>query len=291
MIKYWFKIIIFLNVLYNNVCKNTIVWWHDNSGVNNFGDELNPYIISKLTNNKVVKAGSLWNRFDLRRIYIGIGSVITKANKNTIVWGAGIITRDQKIRRSIYTAVRGPLTQNRLRECGIEPPSVIGDPALLLPLVYKSKQRNKYSYGIIPHIIDFHLFKNKFKSDSHIVVIDFTAEIEKIIDVICSCEIVFSSSLHGIITANAYLIPVIWCEFSKNLSGDDVKFYDYIMSVKEDERIEKEIIDVNTLDIEILNNLKQEASIIFPKKEDIEEIQNNLIYIAPFKIKENLSFS
>ena len=52
---------------------------------------------------------------------------------------------------------------------------------------------------------------------------------EKVVDYIYSCDIILSSSLHGIIIADAYNIPNIWLdEFP--LNEGHFKFKDYFLS-------------------------------------------------------------
>ena len=53
----------------------------------------------------------------------------------------------------------------------------------------------------------------------------------KIIDEINSCQVIISSSLHGIITCHAYNIPCLWYKFSEKIVGDGIKFADYFSSV------------------------------------------------------------
>jgi pyruvyltransferase len=52
-----------------------------------------------------------------------------------------------------------------------------------------------------------------------------------VIDDIASCDAIASSSLHGVITANAYGIPAAWLEFSSKIGGDGMKYIDYFQSV------------------------------------------------------------
>mgnify|MGYP001769832243 CR=1 FL=1 len=54
---------------------------------------------------------------------------------------------------------------------------------------------------------------------------------EAVIDKILSCRHIVSSSLHGIITANAYGIPVRWIQFDTNVFGDNTKYYDHFASI------------------------------------------------------------
>ena len=54
------------------------------------------------------------------------------------------------------------------------------------------------------------------------------------IDSICSCEAIISSSLHGIIIADAYETPNVWISLDENHPDDNFKFKDYYLSVNKD---------------------------------------------------------
>ena len=54
------------------------------------------------------------------------------------------------------------------------------------------------------------------------------------IDDICSFEAIVSSSLHGIIIADAYEIPNVWISLDENHPDDNFKFKDYYLSVNKD---------------------------------------------------------
>ena len=273
-------LIIPLNKILNAINRNVLLWWCDNSGNFNYGDELNPYLIEKLSNKKIKRKVNLWERFQFRGILIAIGSVINNANYNTIVWGAGIIDRNQNLRPSKYIAVRGPLTQNRLRECGITPPTTVGDPAILLPIYYKPKKLFSANIGFIPHINDLpNIDKSKYTKS---IIIDFTKDIEKTTDAIASCKIIISSSLHGLIVANAYNIPAIWVSLSNSIIGDDVKYHDYFLSVGITEKQKKIKLNLDELNDDKLYEISKIANPILPKKKVITAMQNKLIKSFPF---------
>ncbi len=122
-------------------------------GKDNFGDLLSEYIIRKITKKKVV----LINKRFLKRYkyffrtYLSVGSIIRLANKNSIVWGSGIMSKNEKIKNAKFLAVRGPMTRQRILELGCAVPEVYGDPAILLPKLYNKKAVKKFKLGIIPH--------------------------------------------------------------------------------------------------------------------------------------------
>ncbi len=214
------------------------VWYYKEGTRNNFGDYLGGYIPKKLTNKEVVYTPI----HSPTKKYVTVGSVLNQmigVNKNCVVWGSGIMTKNDTIPKDVeLLAVRGPYTQQRLRDIGITPPEVVGDPALILKKIYDPKINKKYKLGIIPHYVDYEYVKNKVGDNPNIKVIDLiTNDIEKTIDDILSCEKTISSSLHGVIVSQAYDIPSLWVKFSNKLfgnseaMGNNIKFRDYFSSV------------------------------------------------------------
>lgn len=155
---------------------------------------------------------------------------------NDIVWGAGCIDYGEigKNPKKIY-AVRGPLTRNELLKQDIKCPEVYGDPALLFPELYNPERNIKYKYGIIPHYIDYTDEKSlqilNTLSQKGVKIINITAGIFHFIDELIQCENIMSSSLHGLIAADAYSIPNIRVKLSDKLVGKGFKFEDYALSV------------------------------------------------------------
>lgn len=208
-------------------------WWTEDIG-NNWGDALNPILIESLSGKKPKLSEEIINLKN-ENVYSVIGSILGIIhNKNLVVWGSGFISSSSrfKVRPRKVCAVRGPLTRKLIINQGIDCPEVYGDPALLYPLFYKPSFEEKYKLGVIPHFIDQnHQLMNIFKNDPNILVINILSEINEVVDNICKCELIASSSLHGIIAADAYEIPSIWVEFSENVVGDGFKFFDYFESV------------------------------------------------------------
>ena len=194
----------------------------------NVGDELNSYLISKLSQKKIIKVSNFLEPF-----LVGIGSILQHSfSEKAYFWGTGIISKEESFKGAgNIIGVRGPLTRDLIKK--VPQPPTIGDPALLLPLVYKKSLSKRFEIGFVPHAEDrVALSQNYQKLDNNILVIDVrTNEIEKFIDQILSCELIFSSSLHGLIIAHAYDIPAIWIKLSNNVIGGNFKFYDYFLSV------------------------------------------------------------
>lgn len=209
-----------------------LFWFKD--AKSNFGDLLGPYIYQKLTGKKAKYTNPKKNKKDT--ILLTAGSIMRHSKKNTIIWGSGIIVKDEKIKQpKKILAVRGKETRNRLLNLKIDCPEIYGDPALLLPLIFKPQTTKKYKLGIIPHWKDYKEIKKKFKNEKDLKIINLIAksnkDIEKIIKQINQCQRIASSSLHGIIVSHAYQIPAIWIKVSNKLYGDNIKFHDYYSSI------------------------------------------------------------
>lgn len=201
----------------------------------NYGDLLSKYLVEKISGKKVQwvhPKKQPWYKWH-KTNYVTIGSVIHHASRNSIVWGSGIIDKQQPIEKADFRAVRGPQTRKFLMGLGYECPEVYGDPAILLPKYYNPLVEKQYKLGVIPHYQDFDRAKEIFKQNPNILVVDLmTLDVKAVTRQILSCKKCISSSLHGVIVAQAYNIPTVWVKFSDKIFGDDIKYIDYLESVR-----------------------------------------------------------
>lgn len=292
-------------------------WYRLNEGNGNFGDELNPYLVEKLTGNKVQWAApyydsrwnsaksvalmlllkriplkeilqtSAWDRLVNRKVIFAIGSIIRYADMDVNVWGSGIIDRKEVIYPSKFLAIRGKYTQARIKELGMKAPEVLGDPALLMPLVYQPLLNSRiYNVALIPHYVHYESYK-KWCSDSQVLIINLLDPIEKIISEICSCEITLSTSLHGIIVSQAYRIPSLWMKTTTELdklAGDDIKFADYFSSVNIREYQPVNLNENEPLRDQIYLLKEKFKDVLLPSLSVIEKVQADLLEVAPFPL-------
>jgi len=200
----------------------------------NWGDKLNPVIVRLVSGRRAVPRAEVLNIASKPVHYVigsGLGGVV---DPRSVIWGSGFLRYDQKplVRPQHIAAVRGPLSRQKYIDAGIECPAVYGDPALLMPLFYRSSTTKKYTLGVIPHYREQHLDVYRRLADKNGVrIIDILGEIEEVIDEIAACEVIASSSLHGLIASDAYGVPSVWVRASDLPRGDLFKFRDYLMSV------------------------------------------------------------
>jgi hypothetical protein len=270
----------------------------------NLGDALNPYIVSGLSGLGVKYSTSenpnyLYElyllcrsniKYDFNRlkpynpskkIIMAIGSILDRAHPNFLVWGSGYMNEFQHSEGGKFFAVRGALSARKLFQDGFPYCSVWGDPALLLPLLYKPDCSKKYLVGIIPHHSDSRSWLDKYKNKAEIIQVMTSRKqsIENVIDNICSCEYILSSSLHGLIVAHSYHIPAIWVR-ENNIVGT-FKFYDYFSSVG----IRQYTGFTNVC--KILDNPKEffySNGEKFGIMNKLDNIQRDLLNAAPFNI-------
>lgn len=196
----------------------------------NFGDWIGPYLFRRMTSNAAVHA-SPSNR-SLRAVTMASGSILRRAAGNSVVWGSGIIARDDVFPRPHrVAAVRGPRTHRRFGELGYRCPRIFGDPGILLPMFYRpDPSRTRVRLGLIPHFEDFEEVSERFGDVEGISVIDVTNPVEEVIDDITLCDLAASSSLHGLVVAQSYGVRAGWVRFSDRIEGDGTKYFDYLES-------------------------------------------------------------
>ena len=202
----------------------------------NVGDKLTPYIYEKLTGNEPV-----FSRKPGKTLIIG--SILHHAKEGDVVFGSGLISPKHLPQSKDITVkgVRGFLTQYTLQKHGIKVGGVVSDPAIVMPEIYKPMVEKEYELGIVPHYVDLELVEPK----EGVNIISPRLGVEEFITEMNKCKRIESSSLHGLILAEAYGIPAKRVIYSGKLVGGDFKFDDYQTSKK-----------LNITSADMLNNLK-----------------------------------
>lgn len=256
------------------------IWWAGNTKVFNYGDALAPYLVRKLSGKEPV----LTPINSGKKVYLVIGSVINPhwTSKYCEVWGCGIIDSSHTAKPGVkFHSVRGPLTRAKLLKTGHECPEIYGDPALLLPSLYQPKTNKNYKIGVIPHYIDYKIVTPRIKDDDIKIIDLMHPNVEDITDEIFSCDRIISSSLHGVIVAQAYGIPAIWVKFGNRLAGDDIKFKDYFLSVGIKPYTGVDLSKLNDFNIDNLIKLVDDSEETLIKNFDYDKLLNS----CPFKKK------
>lgn len=212
----------------------------------NWGDRIASYVFEQISGFKprLIDIKADYGAPRKRLNYLTIGSVLDFSDTNSIVWGSGFIRDNDNFKfgqpKKVF-AVRGPLSRSRLVELGVDCPEVFGDPALLFPKFYTPKPLEIKRLGIVPHFVDRNnRWVQGFSSEDSVRIINMSDDPFAVVDQICSCERIVSSSLHGIIIADAYGVNSKWMKLSDEVIGGNFKFRDYFLSVgrKESEPLE-----------------------------------------------------
>lgn len=209
-------------------------WWN---GRPNFGDALNPAVVSYAANREVVHADKTEAElFSVGSIMIRVRRAFAEPRDfRPAVWGTGTMG---PIRLGFqdnvdFFAVRGPITASLLNI----KVDTFGDPGLLLPDLCKKKIKRGTKIGVIPHHGDFKDPETKdiiekMTADGEVKIIDpRTEDAVQVADDIKSCRHIYSASLHGLIIADAVDVPNTWVAGRDIHSTPEFKFLDYFLSI------------------------------------------------------------
>ncbi len=245
---------------------NLEYWKH----AKNLGDALSPLIVNWILGKKGLSLDTKIN--GIRHLY-AVGSVIGMGGCfDATIWGAGIHTKEaiekiykeKKNRNYDIRAVRGPKTAEVMRNAGYNCPSVYGDPAVLMTNIYTPREKGiKYDYSLIHHYTKVsEKIENKNIQNINICTNDY----KQFIDSIVSSKCVISSSLHGIILAEAYGIPAIF--LNEGMDEELFKFYDWYSSTGREKVIITssitEALSIEPMDIPNLTDMKNALLQAFP---------------------------
>lgn len=202
------------------------------SDIGNFGDDLNPWLWSKLLGD--------FDNYPSDIDFVGIGSILDKRilvnpSQKKIVFGSGIrdynfsFSKDDNIE---FKFVRGPYSSKATKNS-----KFITDAAYCINLLNDNEIiQKKYKLSYIPYFRNYYNFNwVLFEKFLGIHVINPTDEVTKVIDEIKKSEHILTSSMHGAIIADIYRIP--WMRVNFTVMGretpqiSELKWKDWTESI------------------------------------------------------------
>lgn len=195
------------------------LYWHQS---NNFGDALSPWLVEKITGERPTPVTPAEGR-----PFIVTGSIFKGDLPRGIVWGAGCafeweLENINPPGELEIVAMRGAVSTKAVEKAG-HSPAATGDPGFLVPCFYTPKQLPKIDVAIMCSWVDYDDVIRKFPG---VPVINSMDAIERVVDQICACTLLLSSSLHGLVVAEAYGVDTRWVSFSDRMIGDGFKYRD-----------------------------------------------------------------
>jgi pyruvyltransferase len=198
--------------------------WAPANGNVNFGDHLAQVVTGQiLAQHGLSRDDQVTDQARL----LTVGSILHYARTGDHIWGTGwngkIPEKDFTAESLHVHAVRGPMTRQFLQAHGIEVPEVYGDPALLLPHVFKDrfKVTGTTDYVLVPNLHDLALCTDQPNLVSPLWGWN------RVVEHILSARLVLASSLHGLIIAEAYGIPARYLRLSE--TENLFKYQDYYL--------------------------------------------------------------
>jgi hypothetical protein len=193
---------------------------------NNVGDVMTPWLIEKITGEV-----PLWSTYTsaIPKLMV-CGSILNHASPYTTVWGAGLADSNDELGLEgvSVNAVRGPLTAWRVAREG-KSVSHVGDPAMMAPMFHEAafspREKAPHRLGVVAHYVNQVEFY-KWAREMDVPFINVFDSPEQFIGRLTQCQTIISSSLHGLILADAYQIPCVWVAGTNKLGGDGFKFHD-----------------------------------------------------------------
>ena len=194
-------------------------WW---DGHPNFGDDLTPWL---LPNYGVLPIHRVASRARLA----GVGSILEflPADWSGVVWGSGLMHGEpHPLKNARVLAVRGHLTRELV---GAPDDVALGDPGILVGRLRPRPER-RWDVALVPH--GHHRSHAPFlalaeTAGYRVRVVNVHQTAERVVREIGASRAVVTTSLHGLVTADAYGIPAVWTTLEPPLGGGAFKFHDY----------------------------------------------------------------
>lgn len=193
--------------------------------IRNVGDALNPILVDKLFG-----LDTRWS--DRRQPHITAIGSLTVVSPLSCVWGSGLMHEQAKVEEASASrifALRGKLSYAQFVRSGIRPGDIpLGDPGFLISQLHLAPTFKKFRIGIAAHYVDRdHPWVRSSLLEPGVADLNVHHDPESFLQRMRQCEVVVSSSLHGLVFAEALGIPSIWIRLSDSVAGDGFKFRDW----------------------------------------------------------------
>lgn len=206
-----------------------LYWWRRGGRWTNLGDEVSPLILGHVTGREIEHAGlETCDGIAIGSVFYPRKAVRKKRSNPMFIWGSGtLIPRPARFDRlfAILAALRGPNTAGQIENC---PEIPFGDPGLFIPEIAPKAAGGAGHIGLIPHhsMLGSPVVRNLRDALGGAEVLDFTnPDFKATLARLSQSRLIVSSSLHGLIFADAYGIPsLFWNEAG---AENEWKFRDY----------------------------------------------------------------
>lgn len=208
-------------VLFNGRDLAVYHWAPPQGGYSNFGDEIAPMVVRRLLERSGKGHVAVVPPERGRPKLLAIGSVLHKADHGDVIWGSGVNGKvwPRNIERDIrldVRLVRGPLTRAALIRASFHCPEVYGDPGLLFPMLFESeineygKQSTDARILYVPNLNDDRFVdQSEYKALKYLQYVSPSRSPYEVAALIAKADLVIASSLHAIVFADYYGVPVI----------------------------------------------------------------------------------
>lgn len=249
---------------------SNVFWWKPRPRFkvfprpHNLGDALSPFIVRKVLEELKPDGGVP----DESKKLFAIGSILNHAHTGDVVWGSGVNGKksisSHEFSELDVRAVRGPNTKKFLEGMGVKTPDVFGDPGVLISRYIKPDVVQDRSELFIPHFSEGRVRRPGIDT-VHTIGEDFRSFANEI----CRSEIVYSSSLHGLIIAESYGIKAILTEIAP--TENIFKYEDYYLGTG------RSVFPV-------ASSIEEARGMVPPELPDVEAVQNRLLEAFPLDL-------
>lgn len=199
-------------------------------GTRNIGDRISPITVEQATGRP-----TQWMRRPKGPHLIGLGSILTWSTPQSHIWGTGIMYPVRGVggvRPERIWALRGKLTRDHVaRQVTGLRDVPLGDPGWLLArhlATLTPRRAATHALGIVPHYLHRdHPGIAHLRQQDGVIVLDVRDPEPAFFAPMMACEAIASSSLHGLIFAEALGIPNVWLDIDTGHPERAFKYWDW----------------------------------------------------------------